>query len=322
MSVLRKKNIHSFLIFLFLFCHYLFSQKDTVFYWKSDTQKIRIGEWVHLQLYFHCPKGEGKFWTWPDFSDTLTSKVEIISKSPVEQKQNAKYDVFTQTLTISAYDSGYFAIPPVFLRNTNDSTRSLLTDALLLEVHTVPTDSLLTKTKDIKPEFQYPFKWSWYKEYAYWGLGILLTLAIVIAVWYYLIKKRKPETSKPVILEPPHVIALRELEKIKNESVWKQGKVKDYYSSVSDVLRAYIERRYSFPALESTTDEIMKVIRTRVITNEQKENLQQILQLSDLVKFAKWNPVPSENELIVEKSIEFVRQTMQDTPPAQHPATA
>lgn len=307
---------------LFLFIGVLFSQNDVLFFWKADTSRIRIGEWVKLTLTLKCPKQELDKYEWPSIGDTLTSKVEVISKSALEKKDMNGLMVAVQTLTISAYDSGYFAIPPVWLKNTLDSSKSLATDALLLEVHTVPTDTLLSKTKDIKPEYDYPFKWSWYKEYFYWGGATLLLLAGLILLWYYWVKKRKKKEVKPVILEPPHVIALRELEKLKQEAIWKENRTKEFHSAISEILRAYIERRYHFPALESTTDEIMSVIKTKVITQEQKENLEQILRLSDLVKFAKWSPLPNENEWSVDSAIQFVKQTMIPEPVQNNAATA
>lgn len=308
---------------LILICYgVLFSQDNVLFFWKADTSKIRIGEWVKLTITLKCPKQELEKYEWPSIADTLTSKVEVVSKSSLEKKEENGIITAIQTLTISAYDSGYFAIPPVLLRNTIDSSKSKATEALLLEVHTVPTDTLLSKTKDIKPEFDYPFKWSWYKDYFYWGLAALLFIASIIVLWYYLLKKRKKTQKQTVVLEPPHVVALRELEKLKHEAIWKENRVKEFHSAISEILRAYIERRYRFPALESTTDEIMSVIKTKVITQEQKENLEQILRLSDLVKFAKWLPLPNENEWSVDSAIQFVKQTMIPEPIQNNSATA
>ncbi|MCX8081207.1 MAG: hypothetical protein N3F09_08230 [Bacteroidia bacterium] len=298
-----------------------FPQEEVFFNWKADTTKIRIGEWVKLTLTLKCPKNAIQQYEWPVINDTLTSKVEVVSKSNIEKKEENDLVTAIQTLTVSAYDSGYFAIPPLTLKNISDSTKNKLTDALLLEVHTVPTDTLLSKTKDIKPEFDYPFKWSWYKEYFYWGLGLLALIAGIILFWYYRIKKKKKTTTQPVSLEPPHVIALRELEKVKKEAVWKENRTKEYHSLISDILRAYLERRFKFNALESTTDEIMHVMKSKVVTAEQKENLENILKLSDLVKFAKWTPLPEENERSVELAIEFVRQTLQPEPVQNHAAT-
>jgi hypothetical protein len=317
--MIKKGYIH---LSLFLIFGVLFSQNNVLFSWKTDTSKIRIGEWVKLTLTLKCPKQELEKYEWPSIGDTLTSKVEVVSKSALEKKEINGLITAVQTLTISAYDSGYFAIPPVFLKNLLDSSKSIATDALLLEVHTVPTDTLLSKTKDIKPEFDYPFKWSWYKEYFYWGGAALLLLAAVILLWYYWVKKRKKKEVQSVILEPPHVIALRELEKLKREAIWKENRTKEFHSAISEILRAYIERRYRFPALESTTDEIMSIIKTKVITQEQKENLEQILRLSDLVKFAKWTPLPNENDWSVDSAIEFVKQTLIPEPVQNNAATA
>jgi hypothetical protein len=91
--------------------------------------------------------------------------------------------------------------------------------------------------------------------------------------------------------------------------MWQEGKIKDYHSGISDILRVYIEERYSINAPEMTTDEIMYAMRRTVVPENLKEKLRQILVLADLVKFAKENPVPHEHETSINYAIDFVKDS-------------
>jgi hypothetical protein len=283
-----------------------------------DSSKIRIGEQVKLDIYFNYNANQKDFKVqWPSFGDTLTGKIEVISVSAIDStipdKNNPSNILQHQQLIISAYDSGYFAIPGFKFVLNNDTNNVIYTQTLLLEVHTVPTDTSLTKVKDIKPIFNEPFNWKWYINYIYWGIAAILFILAVILITVYFTKKNKNkfiEPEKPKI--PAHITALASLEKIKETQEWKEGKAKEYYSSISDTIRLYIEERYNVNALESTTDEIMMAFRTQVVDPTSKEKLQQLLQLSDLVKFAKMTPIEVEHTFTLQNAFDFVNGTKRE----------
>ncbi|MCW3077656.1 MAG: hypothetical protein JWO32_2265 [Bacteroidetes bacterium] len=283
-----------------------------------DSSKIRIGEQVKVDLYLNYNANQKDLKIeWPKIGDTITGKVEVVSVSPIDttipDKNNPNIIQHHQQIFISAYDSGYFAIPGFKFTLNNDTNNVLYTETLMLEVHTVPTDTSMKKIKDIKTVFNEPFNWKWYINYLYWGIGLLLLILAIILITRYFTKRnlqKIAEPAKPKI--PAHINALAALEKIKQEQIWKEGHTKEYYSSISDTIRLYIEERYNVFALESTTDEIMTAFRTQVIDPESKNKLQQLLQLSDLVKFAKMEPIESENIFTLQNAFDFVNGTKRE----------
>jgi hypothetical protein len=285
-----------------------------------DTGKLRIGEQVHVDLYLNYDaRLKNLDVQWPAIGDTLGSKVEVISVGPIDTTLPAESNstrIFQhQRITVSVYDSGYYNIPPLRFTVNQDSAHPLFTRPLLLEVHTVPTDTSAAKIKDIKPPLGEPFNWRWYLGYIYWGLAILLVIAAIVILIVYLARKRKrvvPVPEKPRV--PAHITALASLERIRQEQVWKEGRVKEYYSAISDTVRLYIEERFLLNALESTTDEIMLLFRSQVVDDVSKDKLRQLLTLSDLVKFAKLFPVQAEHELTLSNAFDFVRGTMREEP--------
>ena len=316
---MQKKSHITFFIFLLFFLLFKLSigQKINISA-ALDSTKIRIGEQVKLDLYVsYSAKQNNLKIQWPNIADTITDKIEVISVSVIDttspDKSNPDIIQQHQQITISAYDSGYFAIPGFKFFINNDSTNAFYSQSLFLEVHTVPTDSSITKTKDIKPPFAEAFNWKWYSKYFYWGFSFLVIIIVIILITIYFTKKNKIvvlKSEKPKI--PAHIIALQSLEKIKNEQIWKEEKTKEYYSSISDTIRLYIEERFKVNALESTTAEIMKAFRSQVVDKESKDKLQQLLMLSDLVKFAKQFPIISEHTFTLQNAFDFVNETKRE----------
>lgn len=283
-----------------------------------DTSKIRIGEQAKVDIYVtYNAKQKGLKIQWPSIGDTLTGKVEVVSVSSIDttlpSKSNSTKIFQHQQITVSVYDSGYYAIPGFKFIIDNDTNNVLFTNPLFLEVHTVPTDTSAKKLKDIKPPFEEKFNWKWYINYLYWGIGILVAIIIIVLLTIYYNNKNKQviiEPEKPKI--PPHITALESLNKIKNEHIWTEGQVKEYYSAISETVRQYIEERYQVNALESTTDEIMTAFRSQVVDKESKDKLQQLLMLSDLVKFAKMFPIETEHNFTLQNAFDFVNGTKRE----------
>ena len=113
---------------------------------------------------------------------------------------------------------------------------------------------------------------------------------------------------------PAHVRAISELDKLKAEKIWLQGREKEFYSKLTDILRTYIFEREGINAMEMTSGEILNEIRKITEVESVYENLKQILSTSDLVKFAKYKPYPDENDLSLVNAYFFVNQTREPDP--------
>jgi hypothetical protein len=105
------------------------------------------------------------------------------------------------------------------------------------------------------------------------------------------------------------VEAIRKLEELRLARVWQSGKVKQYHSSLTDIMKNYLKRRFGFDAPEMTSDEILDELKVHNINQETTEKLKGVMQLADLVKFAKAQPTPLENDLSLEHCIDFVKET-------------
>ncbi|MCC7331903.1 MAG: hypothetical protein IT232_04765 [Flavobacteriales bacterium] len=280
---------------------------------QPDTNKILIGEQIQVKLnvQYRVDNGKQLQIQFPNLADTLIEKVEIVSKSTIDtvipDKADPYFFIQEQIISITSFDSGIYSIPPFqFIVNSD----TLTTNSFLVEVNTLEVDT--TKAIfDIKAPISEPFSLlDWIKENWWWLVAILvLGVLIYIAVRYF--KNRKlvkvPEKLAPEI--PYHIIALQKLEQLKSEQLWQNGKTKQYHSIISEVIREYLERRYQINALEETTHEIMHRLRLQTIPAEQMNKLNQLLTLADLVKFAKEQPLPHENEQSLTHAISFIETT-------------
>ena len=123
-------------------------------------------------------------------------------------------------------------------------------------------------------------------------------------------KKKITITSKPKIIVPSDITALRQLNKLEKEKIWQAGNVKEYHSQLSEIIRRYTENRFEFIALEMTTYEIIEELKSTVnINDEELKDFRILLQRADLAKFAKSKPVDSENIESMSIAKRFVSST-------------
>jgi hypothetical protein len=302
-----RKALFSFCILYFTF---LFSSAQNIKVdAKIDTSNIRIGEQFHMNLSVTAPTGTKIYF--PQFPDTI-KKLEIVQRSKIDtvKSTDGKSSTLQQQLTLTSFDSGFYVLEPIpfyFQNAGNPQMDSMLTEAQLITVKTIPVDT--TKAiKDIKAQLDVPIT---FREMLPYLIGGLLALVFILLI----IREIRRKKQKPVPFrvkipkKPPHEIAIEALKKTEDEKLWQQGLVKKYHSNVSEIIRTFIERRFSIQALEYTTDETLDHLRGNVINDEAKEKLKYILQLADMVKFAKAQPAPAENEQSMKYAYDFIDLT-------------
>jgi hypothetical protein len=69
-----------------------------------------------------------------------------------------------------------------------------------------------------------------------------------------------------------------------------QKDYRSFYFRLSEILRAYMEKRFDFPAQESTTEELIPHIEQLDLTRAQKDIIRVLAKGEDLVKFARHKP--------------------------------
>jgi len=272
---------------------------------KLDTNLIKIGKQAHISL--KATTAKGVVVIFPQIKDSITENIELVSSSNIDTTMAGNQVTYHKDLIITAFDSGYFAIPPFNFSIKNDTSKLFETEALLISVQTVAVDTTLA-IKVIKGPIDPA--WSIFEIQNEILMGLLVLLIIIVVVYFIKRKKKVEIVQEEVVLKrPAHEIALEALNELRLQKLWQQGRVKEYHIVISDIVRTYIEHRYGIGAMEMTSDEIMRSLRLIIVDTQLKTKLSSLLILSDMVKFAKEQPLPNENELSWEYAIEFVNQT-------------
>ena len=279
-----------------------------------DSTKIYIGDQVKFSITVEKPSGLNL--SIPVFRDTLCKNIDIISGPRIDSTslQNGRTKIIEKYL-ITSFDSGRYQVSPVYVEAKNEGgIKRYYSDYSILDVLRVkiaPADTT-AKIFDIIKPYKAPVTLG---EMLPWILIIILAGVIAYAIIRFLRKLKKSENGTEAYIppEPAHVIAFRELERLKNEELWQKGEIKKYYTTLTEILRQYLENRFRVYSLELTTGETLEaLVKTGFKRNGSYNDLRSVLYGADLVKFAKYNPVPEENETHYQNSWNFVLATKED----------
>ena len=297
------------LIALFLFLSA--GAQDVTVTTSFDSSRIFIGDQIRFTVTVEQPSGIDL--VIPSFRDTLISNIEIISGPVRDTVESAeKRFKITEKYLITSFDSGFYKVPPVYaeIKQQNESKR-FYSDYSMLEVMRVgiaPPDTT-AKIFDIVAPYKAPLTFA---EILPWILAGLISAAVLLFLVRSLRKLNKGKAAPVAVIkkEPAHVIAFRELDKLKKDQLWQKGEMKKYYTRLTEILRQYLENRYGILSLELTTHETLEaLVKTGFKKDGTYRMIEELLKGGDLVKFAKYKPDAGENELHFENSYKFVELT-------------
>lgn len=255
---------------------------------ETNTKNIKIGEQIQYKVSVETP------------ADTPVSFPEGQTFAPLEMVKTRAADTLrdggkyrlVKEYYLTQFDEGKYTIPSQKIRINN---KDYFTDSLLVEVHTVAIDTLKQPLYDIKPIQEVKKTFTSYG----WILTIIaavLLLLIVAFVYFVFIRKKKfpfLQTQKKL---PPFDRAIQDLKELQNSKYLIQSQHKEYYTRLTDIVKAYLEEEVHILAKESTTDELLTKINLLQekgklnLNQETITNLKRVLQTADLVKFAKNKP--------------------------------
>ena len=285
-----------------------------------DSTMLMLGDQTDMHLQVTQEKDEKV--EWPVFGETLQEGLEIVDRTIVDTTTLPDGRLqLNQYLTLTSFQDSLFSINPVAFASGEDT---FFTEALALNViqpFEVDTTLAITDIKDIEKA---PI---WWWGIIRWMLLALLLVALGVGI-YYLVqwyrKRQQPEEEiiEPELLRPAEEVALEKLDAIKEAKIWKDGKVKEYQTDLTDVVREYIGRRFDVQSTEKTSDETLREMENILVKGQGDkvpctkedgkalyERLKKMLQTADLVKFAKWHTTPDENESALNTAYDFVKET-------------
>ncbi len=210
--------------------------------------------------------------------------------------------------TIQAFDPGAITIPPfaVVAAQGADTVRSRI---VALKVIPVDVDSLETinpMESIVAPQTR------WYDYFPDWLLWTLLAVVVAVAgTWAYLKFRRhrvivEERRQAPV---PPYDLAMTRLSTLRSRNLAENGHEKEYYTELVDILREYLQGRFGINAMEMTSTQILRALRSNPETRLTADEMRAVLSIADFVKFAKVRPLPDDNIRAFTKALNFVETT-------------
>lgn len=154
--------------------------------------------------------------------------------------------------------------------------------------------------RGLKGPVEIPSGWEW----LWWTLGALAVA--LLAWWLWRWWKRRCASPAAKIVVPAH-------RRAKDRLRGALELISDPYafcSLLSDVIRGYIEERFSYRAPERTTEEFLaEVQNSERFGAEHRLLLADFLERCDLVKFAKHEPTEPELRELYEAALRFIDET-------------
>lgn len=272
-----------YVLFLFATSSFFAQVKTSI-----DRDSIQIGEEIQYTIAIEVDST-----TTVQFPEGQTFvPFEVLEEYPIDSTPTK----WTKKYALTQFDSGRYVIPRQVV-HLNDKT--LKTDSLLVEVADVAVDTTSQKMYDIKPITPVGSVTPKWVEHTLWFLLILVLVGS--AAFLILRRKRKLQEAKEQL--PPYEEALVALQTLDSKPYLKESRVKDYYSSLTEIVKRYLDREVDEEALESTTDELIAKLQLHKDAGHLEfdkktiEKLNEILKRADLIKFAKMQMEPGQASL-------------------------
>lgn len=281
---------------------------------KLDSAGIFIGQRIGLTLEVSADADkEVELPEWDSLQQVVPGLEFVCAeKADTNLLNDGKRMMLSRRYYFTSFDSALYLIPEMQVKvaGKDYSSKRLALKVLTLDVDTLHADSIF----GIKEELAPPFEWAEWRQVLWFFLLALLIGGLLGYVIYRL------KTNKPIIRrirnkkrQPPHKVAMQKIEQIKEEKIWQSEDSKEYYTQLTDTLRNYIKERYGFNAMEMTSYEIIQ--RLQEVNDEEAINeLRELFQTADLVKFAKYSTLINENDRNLVNAIEYINQTKQEEP--------
>ena len=276
-----------------------------------DSSILETGEQAHITLKY---KGEGDV-TWREKSngyDTLSKDLEVINYSKIDTIKNGDSITYSQTLFVTAWDSGSHIVPPIkiLVNGIAVSSNSLLLKFNLPNIdHRASIRQNKGQLKPNKGQLKTPFIFAEIEVMVYWLIAGFIFLVVSILIFLYFFRKRKNKPITKVIHHKSIIETLTERYNVlKSEKIWLQDKEKEFHSELSSILNEYLQFKYRIKSIESTSNEILQQLTSLGISNIIIKDVEHILNFSDMIKFAKQKGIESQHEQALKVLYSFLKQ--------------
>ncbi|MDZ7766575.1 MAG: hypothetical protein U5K00_19505 [Melioribacteraceae bacterium] len=275
---------------------------------EADSSKFLVGDYINLKC--TVTHQEGIKYVVPSIKDSL-SELTFIKELPSRQYDKDDKIIKEYNYIFSKYDSAGVIVPSVkfYYETPGGEVKTSYSNEIAFDVTTMDVN-LEEEIQDVKSPIRIPLDW----------LSILMYVLIFVVLAglayfiyrHYIKRKEDAITAKPEIIIPPHEEALKALHNLEDEKLWQQGKVKEFHSNITHIIRKYFERRFNFLALEMPSSDLLKQLKEINSYDKLYLTAEEFFNNADMVKFAKFQPMASVNEQMMKEAYEIVKSTKEE----------
>ena len=281
---------------------------------KLDSASIFIGQRIGMTLEVSADaKSTVELPEWDSLAQVAPG-IEFVRAEQTDTSllNDGKRMMLSRRYYFTSFDSALYLMPEMDVKVDGKDylSKKLALKVVTFDIDTLHADSIF----GIKEELAPPFDWAEWRE-VIWFCVLALVIGGLLGYVIYRLK-----TNKPIIRrirnkrrQPAHQVAMQKIEQIKEEKIWQSEDSKEYYTQLTDTLRNYIKERYGFNAMEMTSFEIIQKLQ-EVNDEEAIQELRELFQTADLVKFAKYSTLINENDRSLVNAIEYINQTKLEEP--------
>ncbi|MFQ5686168.1 MAG: BatD family protein [Candidatus Scalindua sp.] len=303
-----------FIIIVLVYAEYTYAARKTLEEEDSkprvnanvDKAKVTIGDKINYKITVDFP--EGIEILLPEIKDEVGEFA--VKDSGIEESRNEEGRVTREIWYIlETFNTGSYIIPAFDIKyktKPESEEATVKTPEVFIEVLTT-LDENASDIRDIKPPVT--INKNYFRLYIIIAIvfGVLVFAAAVIL---FLQRRKQKEIEFVPEPLPAYQIAYNELENLRTLNLISEGRIKEYYYRLSNIVRRYIENRFKLMAPERTTEEFLaEMTVTDRLAEVHKTLISHFLEHCDMVKFAAYGPCSREIENAFDSAIKLVDET-------------
>ena len=208
-------------------------------------------------------------------------------------------------VVLTVYKTGECTFPPIPVKITTAEGKEIdiSSPSADMEIQSVLTEKN-PALRDLKKQAEIPEPTHW----LLWGILALSGCVLCAILWRVWRRRyRKPVALTPVQRQDLLELAEIDLRNLQAQGFPENGKEKQFYVILSDIIKRILSASYGIHTAEQTTSEIMEALnRNTVPESEEAKKIESFLLRCDIVKFAKYVPSGAEHASATEDSLRIL----------------
>jgi hypothetical protein len=265
-----------------------------------DKKTLSVGERLHFVVTAFVPKGAV---VTPPQTENGFGNI-VVKEWTTNKGPHENLDSIAFSYVITTYVPERCTIPslPYVVQNgtTVDTLHSAATPLEFQSVITAETVDI----KDLKPQQiagKAPQWWIWTL------IGIIIVCVAIILFKRFTGKKSAADSAIPLL--PPYEEAIAAIHELERNKFLQRGLLREYVFNLSEILKRYVERRFSVNASEFTTEEMLAWLGISCIDEKLKKSIEWFFKTSDPVKFARQIPDETTLDRFMKETMDFLNAT-------------